>query len=220
MLDVHPPHEAAHTWKDFFIHIATIVVGLIIAVGLEQTVEFFHHRHQIHVARERIWEEARVNQRIVVEDERDTERMEANLDRALILVRHASPKSRGARPATTETPDFTFGCRAFYDEAYRSARESGVLSLMPYDESAMYEDGYLANANSFKYGSELWSQMYSARAAMHGKPLNQLDSDEILPLIDSISQARAKAELAQQNFKIQEEEWDAILKGNNPRSIQ
>ena len=25
MLDVHPPHEAAHTWKDFFIHIATIV---------------------------------------------------------------------------------------------------------------------------------------------------------------------------------------------------
>jgi hypothetical protein len=62
--------------------------------------------------------------------------------------------------------------------------------------------------------------MYSARAAMHGKPLNQLDSDEILPLIDSISQARAKAELAQQNFKIQEEEWDAILKGNNPRSIQ
>lgn len=28
MLDVHPPHEATHTWTDFFIHIATIVVGL------------------------------------------------------------------------------------------------------------------------------------------------------------------------------------------------
>jgi len=35
MLDVHPPHEAAHTWKDFFIHIATIVVGLLIAIGGE-----------------------------------------------------------------------------------------------------------------------------------------------------------------------------------------
>jgi len=46
MLDVHPPHEAAHTWKDFFIHIATIVVGLLIAVGLEQTVEFLHRRHE------------------------------------------------------------------------------------------------------------------------------------------------------------------------------
>ena len=46
MLDVHSPHEAVHTWKDFFIHIATIVIGLLIAIGLEQTVEFFHHRHQ------------------------------------------------------------------------------------------------------------------------------------------------------------------------------
>jgi hypothetical protein len=39
MLDVHPPHEAIHTWKGFFIHIATIVIGLLIAIGLEQTVE-------------------------------------------------------------------------------------------------------------------------------------------------------------------------------------
>ena len=46
MLDVHPPHEAAHSWKDFFIHIATIVIGLLIAVGLEQTVEAIHHREQ------------------------------------------------------------------------------------------------------------------------------------------------------------------------------
>jgi len=27
MLDVHPPHKPAHTWRDFFIHIATIVIG-------------------------------------------------------------------------------------------------------------------------------------------------------------------------------------------------
>ncbi|MGH8335618.1 MAG: hypothetical protein ACRETL_02060 [Gammaproteobacteria bacterium] len=42
MLDVHPPHEAARTWTDFFIHIATIVVGLLIAIGLEQAVERIH----------------------------------------------------------------------------------------------------------------------------------------------------------------------------------
>ena len=43
-LDVHPAHHAATTWRDFFIHIATIVLGLLIAVGLEQRVEHFHHR--------------------------------------------------------------------------------------------------------------------------------------------------------------------------------
>jgi hypothetical protein len=46
MLDVHAPHEPIHTWRNFLIHIAAIVVGLLIAVSLEQTVEFFHHRHQ------------------------------------------------------------------------------------------------------------------------------------------------------------------------------
>ena len=38
MLEPHPPHTTAHTWRDFFIHIATTVVGLLIAAGLEQTV--------------------------------------------------------------------------------------------------------------------------------------------------------------------------------------
>jgi hypothetical protein len=50
MLDVHPPEHAPHTWRDFFIHIATIVIGLLIAVGLEQSVEYLHQRHQVREA--------------------------------------------------------------------------------------------------------------------------------------------------------------------------
>ena len=61
MLDVHAPHESTHTWADFFIHIATIVVGLVIAVGLEQTVEFIHHRHEIREAREALAAEHKEN---------------------------------------------------------------------------------------------------------------------------------------------------------------
>src|SRR3984957_2622278 len=45
MLDVHAPHEAVHTWKDFLIHIATIVIGLLITVALGQTVEVAQHHH-------------------------------------------------------------------------------------------------------------------------------------------------------------------------------
>ena len=41
MIDIHPPHKSDHTWKDFFIHIGTIAVGILIAIGLEQTVEPF-----------------------------------------------------------------------------------------------------------------------------------------------------------------------------------
>ena len=58
MLDVHPPHASTHTWRDFFIHIATIVIGLLIAVGLEQTVEYVHHLHQRHELEQNLHDEA------------------------------------------------------------------------------------------------------------------------------------------------------------------
>jgi hypothetical protein len=61
MLDVHPPHTAVHGWRDFFIHIATIVIGLLIAVGIEQTVESFHHRHEARDAREALRLERETN---------------------------------------------------------------------------------------------------------------------------------------------------------------
>jgi hypothetical protein len=61
MLDVHPAPHAAHSWREFFIHIATIVLGLCIAVGLEQTVEYFHHRHQLHSLQEALQKSGEAN---------------------------------------------------------------------------------------------------------------------------------------------------------------
>ena len=39
MLDVHPPHEKMHGFKDFLLHLLTITIGLLIALGLEGCVE-------------------------------------------------------------------------------------------------------------------------------------------------------------------------------------
>jgi hypothetical protein len=44
MLDVHAVHAAAHTWKDFFIHIATIAVGLLPKLQTNLAVFQFLHR--------------------------------------------------------------------------------------------------------------------------------------------------------------------------------
>jgi hypothetical protein len=63
VLDVHPAHHAASTWKEFFIHIATIVLGLLIAVGLEQFVEYIHHRYEVRDTREMLRDEREKNRR-------------------------------------------------------------------------------------------------------------------------------------------------------------
>ena len=54
MFEAHVPHEAIQSWKGFFTYIAAIVIGLFIAVGLEQSVEYFHHRHQRALLEEQI----------------------------------------------------------------------------------------------------------------------------------------------------------------------
>lgn len=47
-MEVHPPDHPIFTWKQFFIHMSTVCLGLLIAIALDQAVEFAHHRHQRH----------------------------------------------------------------------------------------------------------------------------------------------------------------------------
>src|SRR5580698_10543753 len=68
MLDVHAPHEAIDTRKGFVLHIATITIGLLIAIGLEQTVEFFHHRSVVRETRAALAEEKQENIRLFHEN--------------------------------------------------------------------------------------------------------------------------------------------------------
>ena len=42
-MEIHKPH-AAKTWKEFFIELGTIVLGILIALGLEQSIEALHER--------------------------------------------------------------------------------------------------------------------------------------------------------------------------------
>ena len=38
-MDVHPLHHAPRTWRDFFLHLLTITIGLFIALTLQAAVE-------------------------------------------------------------------------------------------------------------------------------------------------------------------------------------
>jgi hypothetical protein len=68
MLDVHAPHHAVTTWRDFFIHMTTIVLGLLIAIGLEQTVEALHRQREGAELRETLHRESQQ----IVKDSNDT----------------------------------------------------------------------------------------------------------------------------------------------------
>ncbi len=86
MIEVHPPHERVHSWTQFFIHIAAITIGLLIAIGLEQTVVYFHHRHQLQEARRELTAELEENRRVLTKNLDAVRKMTAEVDANMALL--------------------------------------------------------------------------------------------------------------------------------------
>jgi hypothetical protein len=131
MLDVHAPHAGIHTWSAFLIHIATIVIGLLIAVGLEQTVEYFHHRNQVAEIRESLSLERRfnINRFAVIRDEfhRFVPKLETNLAVFQYLRSHPNAPT-GDWPGKLDWQGVSV---PFLDTAWITAQQSTITQYMP-----------------------------------------------------------------------------------------
>jgi hypothetical protein len=138
MLDVHAPHETIHTWKSFFIHIATIVIGLLIAIALEQTVEYLHHREQRHQLLEDLRHEAEERVNLMLTNNRvhmDLEKWYRDILRAAL----ASSPVGGS--ATFEVPPYpTGGVDEKPEEAvWDAAKASGAVIVLSRSEIETWE---------------------------------------------------------------------------------
>lgn len=147
-MEVHPPGHAIHSWRDFIIHIATIVVGLLIAIGLEQSVEALHHKHLLHQAREQLREEMAENRRTLTRDQHLLE--VARNDSRYNIDLLSTPPHDGAKSLR-----FGWSWNSMQSSAWTTARETGALALMPYDEvqrlATVYGQQDLVNAEATQH---------------------------------------------------------------------
>jgi hypothetical protein len=128
MLDVHPAHHAATAWREFFVHIGTIVLGLLIAVGLEQTVETVHkHREVRHVE-----EDIRAENRIALADDATNIKL---IDARVVaietnLARLNEARKAGGKPLELVELPVAKALFAPPDSAWLGVRDSGLLPLI------------------------------------------------------------------------------------------
>jgi hypothetical protein len=143
MLDVHAPHQAIHAWKDFLVHIVAITIGLLIAIGLEQTVEYVHHRHQ----RETIEQQMRmVFSDNVSSDAEDLKRL-ASMRAALAALRSdIEGRLRERNHDTTATLSGNLIATQIVVTPsmapYESAKENGTVALLPVARIRIYNRLY------------------------------------------------------------------------------
>jgi hypothetical protein len=163
MLDVHAPHESAHSWKDFFIHIATIVVGLLIAVGLEQTVEFFHHRHQAREGLELLRLETQeniktlqFNAQVLVLTEREHRADIGVVQRLRAGVRGPEDRLIFVRPY-----------QELSSSAWKVVHESSAAGYIPRELMTLYDELYTDQQFTTEYARAAYSEVLKATSALN-----------------------------------------------------
>jgi hypothetical protein len=134
MIEAHAPHHPVTTWKEVFIHIGIVTLGLLIAISLEQTVEYFHHRHQVAETRAALLHERQINiirfQAATAEMRRLIPLMQSNLRTFNFIKAHP-----GTPPEKWPDKLHLFSSPTVYsDSEWVTAQASNVLQYMPQSE--------------------------------------------------------------------------------------
>jgi hypothetical protein len=139
LLDVHAPHEAPHGARDFFLHLFTITIGLLIALSLEGLVEWQQHRHLAHAAEASMTAEIKSNAAGMDDVLTDLHKEQAALAHDKIVLNAVIQTGTLPKDSSME---ITFHIRTFDDLSWRTAVSTNALAYMPYDEAGKFADIY------------------------------------------------------------------------------
>ena len=129
-MEIHPPTKPIESVKDFFLHLSMITIGILIALGLEQAVEAWHH-HELGVeARENILNEIRDNKREIDGEgiliKQDKEKLQHTLDTLRQFLAH--------KKLTHAEISIVTNAANLNSTSWTTASATGALSYMSYAE--------------------------------------------------------------------------------------
>jgi hypothetical protein len=188
MIDIHDAHHAASTWRDFFIHIATIVLGLFVAVALEQTIVYFEQQHQRHELIEDVQTEASHNLSILEADVNSALIVE-RWDRAVLdTLRSVKPENGALTVILPPRPDYSVR-RSASRAVWTVAHTNGKAALVPEDIAEAFDRCDYAASVTYKalediYAADSESMAVEAKLGVKLDPgatlrLSAVDRDDL-----------------------------------------
>jgi hypothetical protein len=165
MIDIHPPQHAPMTRREFFTHLFIVILGILIAIGLEQAVEWAHHRHQRHQLEEDLHAEMRMNNEFL---NRDFVYLVATRDWA---ADQAQAIQNAITTHTTshlvyQPPPRNFDLYVLpNDSVWQHASESGTASLLPREEAQSYTLLYRFRSRLLDTYKQLFDAHYAVIAS-------------------------------------------------------
>jgi hypothetical protein len=183
-MDVHSPHEPIRSVSDFFLHLLTITIGLLIALGLEGLVEAAHNRHLVHQAEANLHAELNTNRSTLTKDNlwltESAAEIAANMQVLTALKNHQPPSG---------SLDFNWHWNGTQSSAWDTARDTGAVALMPYETvqgyAIVYGQQAVVNQQALVYIHDLYRSGVSAQ----GRKISDLRPADIDKMIANSQEA-------------------------------
>jgi hypothetical protein len=163
-MEIHKP-KAAHSVREFLIEIGTIVIGILIALGLETLLEAAHEHELVEHARADLRQELTRNRRALTGTTAQQRSAIAALD---VYVSHAKDRLTGRAANFASGPTLAIDFRPMNAAGWEATVATQALAHMPYGEA---QD--LARAYS---GGRIYND-YQADAIRHWYELSALPDD-------------------------------------------
>ena len=186
-MDVHPPHGAIHTWRDFFVHLTIITLGLLIALGLEGIVEWARHKHLVHTAEANLRLELRENRATLANNEKSVDAAEKELQQWLSVLAAYKANHRPSQELK-----FNWEWNGLSSAAWDTARNTGAAALMNYEVVERYSDTYTQQSLVNNQAAAYLRDVYRSSAPLQGgRRLQDLGSAEVDTTIANLQQTMA-----------------------------
>jgi hypothetical protein len=190
-MDVHPPHGGIHSWRDFFVHLIVITLGLLIALGLEGIVEWGHNRHLVHTAEANLMAELIANRKTLAGDFRFLNDAQKQMESDLSIL----SAFKGTNHANAELA-FHWTWNGPNSAAWDTARNTGAVALMNFQTGQRYADIYAQQATVTTQSGAFIRDIYRTSAPLEGgRTLKELKPAELDTMIANAQQTLADLKL-------------------------
>jgi hypothetical protein len=142
VIDIHPPAHGGITRRDFFVHLFIVVLGILIAIGLEQAVEYIHHRHQLAEAHSELATEYKINLAVYRTQRAEFSRFIPILQRDIAIFTYL--RAHPGAPRSSWPGEFSWyhALPNYVDATWKSLQGTETLALMPQSDVQRYTTLY------------------------------------------------------------------------------
>ena len=207
-MDIHPPLGPVHTVKDFFVHLSMIVIGILIAVSLEQFVEWRHHAKLVAEAHENITNELRDNAKELDGTMSTYPGTEKELVEYFAMIR----KLRTHKPFKELFVRLSLHLSQLSSASRNSAQATGALGYMNYEEVKRYAAVYDLQQQFLHIQERLLEATTLAVGGVQGDDPTKASDAELDALNASAKAARAQLSVANRIGQALKKEYANALK--------